>query len=435
MAAVKDDLYPGSVINQSHRRGGSTELTPANVAAEMRAVCAGVEQDANAEIHEKGRAAGVSQEVVDAYLRGRLAGVASLDGFVEGRRNGYTMSNTEIRDRMPSVVTPANTPAAKPTPKPAPSAVAQASEKPSAEATPGVTGAERKQPSAPRQPSSQRWLTYGQNVILHGTLLKQYHTEYLDTLPNSAEGRRRAKTPAYILHLATPISARAADPDDAAFDPEQDAQEVYLSESPAGSDKLIDALVGKQVTLSGKLDHAYNVHHPRPLMIDATAIAGDQHEEARPTASPSAELQKRLPNGAVADPYANYVAVRPQPAAPTPIPAPVTLSRVYTVPEMKKLAGSRPAGAGLRGDFVLVKREGNQVLLQSRMELRSFGIMSYTNGQEDVYRGHTFVAVTCTKDMGRFINGQLVTIPAEQPLRIISVSKNSQDRIDVEASF
>ena len=111
------------------------------------------------------------------------------------------------------------------------------------------------------------------------------------------------------------------------------------------------------------------------------------------------------------------------------------LSRVYTVPELKKLAGTRPSGAGLRGDFVLVSREGNRLLLQSRVELSNFGITSTTNGQADVYRGHTFVTVDCTKDPSRFINGQLVTIPAEQALRIISVSKNSQDRIDVEAVY
>ena len=124
-----------------------------------------------------------------------------------------------------------------------------------------------------------------------------------------------------------------------------------------------------------------------------------------------------------------------QPTGQSPQPPASPLSRVYTVPELKKLSGTRPTGAGLRGDFVLVSREGNQLLLQSRANLSSFGITSTTNGQPDIYRGRTFVKVICTRDVSQFINSQLVTIPAEQALRIISVSKNNQGRIDVEAAY
>ena len=148
----------------------------------------------------------------------------------------------------------------------------------------------------------------------------------------------------------------------------------------------------------------------------------------------SAGLQKRLPNGGVADPYANYTSVHPS-AAQTPRQPSAALSRVYTVPELKSLAGTRPTGVGLRGDFVLVKQEGSQVLLQSRAKLRNFGITLSTNGRDAIYRGNTFVTVNCSKDMSRFISGQLVTIPAEQPLQIISVSQNNQGQINVEASF
>ena len=85
--------------------------------------------------------------------------------------------------------------------------------------------------------------------------------------------------------------------------------------------------------------------------------------------------------------------------------------------------------------LVLVRRDGNEMLLQSRMDMQRWGVTGTTNGQEDIYRGHTFVRVDCTNDMSRLVNGQFVTIPAEQALRIISVTKNSEGRISVEASF
>jgi hypothetical protein len=92
-------------------------------------------------------------------------------------------------------------------------------------------------------------------------------------LPDSAEGRKRAKWPAYILRLDAPISVRAADSKDSDFlQPEKNVREVFLSLLPEGSEERVDALVDKHVEITGKLDHANTVHHLRPVMIDVSTI-------------------------------------------------------------------------------------------------------------------------------------------------------------------
>lgn len=132
---------------------------------------------------------------------------------------------------------------------------------------------ESSQAAVQQQTAPKRWLTYGQNVSLHGVLVRQYHTEWLDMLSDSAEAQKRAKTPAYILRLTSPISARNADPNGGLDDAEQNEHEVYLSSLPDGAEKWIDTLIGRQVTAVGKLDHAFSVHHMRPVMIDASAVS------------------------------------------------------------------------------------------------------------------------------------------------------------------
>ena len=121
--------------------------------------------------------------------------------------------------------------------------------------------------------AERRWLEYRQEVTIQGRLLKQRHTEWLDMLPNPAEGRKRAKWAAYILRLDAPVSVRATDSEDASFlETEQNVREVFLSLLPEVSEKLVDSLVGKHVTVTGKLDHATTVHHLRLVMIDVSAI-------------------------------------------------------------------------------------------------------------------------------------------------------------------
>ena len=204
-----------------------------------------------------------------------------------------------------------------------------------------------------------------------------------------------------------------------------------IQDSPsAGGDQRVNRLLAMTNLIQQRTRTLAALEGTGAFTSPRTTPAGD--------GGPSSGLQKRLPNGAVADPYANYTTVHApstQPVRQSPPPLPAPLARVYTVPELKQLSGTKPTGAGLRGDFVLVSREGDRVLLQSRLELSDFGVTSFTNGKADVYRGRTFVNVTCRRDIGPLIRGQLVSVPAEQPLRIVSVSTNSQGRIDVEALF
>ena len=118
--------------------------------------------------------------------------------------------------------------------------------------------------------AEQRWLTYGQQVTLKGRLLKRHHTEWLDMLGETEEAKERSKWPAYVVRLNVPISVR--DADGGLLQKERNVREVYLSLLPDGSEKLVNSLVGKHVTITGKLDHANTVHHPRPVMADVASI-------------------------------------------------------------------------------------------------------------------------------------------------------------------
>ena len=156
------------------------------------------------------------------------------------------------------------------------------------------------QPTVSQQTAPQRWLIYGQNVTLHGVLFRQFHTEWLDMLPDSAEGQKRAKWPAYIVRLSSPIAAKIADAKDGFDDAEQNEREVYLSSLPDGSEQGIDALLSRQVVIVGKLDHAFTVHHLRPVMIDASAISVEQSGEKPAEQETFANQNTDGPNGASA---------------------------------------------------------------------------------------------------------------------------------------
>ena len=542
MENVQDQLYPGSIVNEARRTHGQVELTKANVAAEMRAICASVEQSLDPDMHERGDAGGVRRDVVDAYAQGRLAGVAALANPAQ---------QTSPADDSSQVLSPATASLTSETP----SKTARAAEiSPLGDLTvQRHKGEEDNDGNADeiliacvdgsRQPEhlcnhdwrsgqlsfspDEHWIVVtdgGGPGSSMGTTLRAFRREteniyheiqdagiedraaeaalrsrnapqgleldhtyavvrdwsndgrtlrvsvwghgagysldltdvaidtsmiwpnyhHLQSEDNRTAPNRTAPTNAFIEETGRIEEAGVARNQ---ADAELNAiyKKLMASLTPAQQKQLRDeerAWIKWRDTQADRLAIQSNAPGGDYLTNNLNAMTGLIQKRTQALtgvlenvrSAPFAGLQKRLPNGAVADPYANDAAVHPQPAAPATQQS-VTLTRVYTVPELKKLVGTRPAGAGLRGDFVLVKREGDQVLLQSRADLRNFGITSSTNGKEDVYRGHTFVSVNCSRDMSRFISGQLVTIPAEQALQIISVSKNSQGEINVEASF
>jgi hypothetical protein len=196
---------------------------------------------------------------------------------------------------------------------------------------------------------------------------------------------------------------------------------MCLEYDRVGGNITPDMLTTMSRSFTGGVDASFA--HPTP--------AEQRGEGLPPGAANSSAPQQTLSNGGGSDSYGNRDANAP--GAVTASQPSAVLSRVYTVPELKKLIGSHPTGAGLRGDFVLVQREGNQVLLQSRVEMRDW--FPNVPANDPMFRGHTFVNVTCYKDISNFVKDQIVTIPAEQPLRIISVSKGSGTGINVQASF
>lgn len=110
-------------------------------------------------------------------------------------------------------------------------------------------------------------------------------------------------------------------------------------------------------------------------------------------------------------------------------------SRAVSVSDLKKMVGTHPVGTGLCGDFVIVSRDGNKALLQSREQTRKYGISITIGGREAVFRGQTFVILTCENDFSPFGRGGLVSIPASRPLRINSVGKNARGQVIVDAWF
>jgi hypothetical protein len=168
-------------------------------------------------------------------------------------------------------------------------------------------------------------------------------------------------------------------------------------------------------------------YHPRPH-VDLDRIESEFSELERTNL-------KLL--GSVRDAKAAGRPVATSGAAPPPKPAPAAakISRIVTIPDLKKMAGTRPTATGLRGEFVLLRREGNKVLLQSRMEMRKYGIEITTDDKVAVFRGQTYVTATCEHDLSPYLDGTLVNIPAEAPLTIQSVKKDAQGRIFVEATF
>ncbi len=107
---------------------------------------------------------------------------------------------------------------------------------------------------------------------------------------------------------------------------------------------------------------------------------------------------------------------------------------IYNVPDLKKLMGTRPKNAGLRGDFVVVSHANGHVILQTRMDTKGF--FSFTvNGQQGLLKGNTLVDLVDSNHAGPFLPNNLITFTAEAPLRIKSVGKNAQGQTVVEASF
>lgn len=114
----------------------------------------------------------------------------------------------------------------------------------------------------------ERWLEYDQPVTLRGTLLKRYHTEWIDLQGDTPQAREWAKMPAYILRLRSPVSVRAS----GSQDEERNVREIFLAGPPENLEKQMQLLAGKRVTVTGRLEHATTVHHQRPVMIQATSI-------------------------------------------------------------------------------------------------------------------------------------------------------------------
>ena len=100
---------------------------------------------------------------------------------------------------------------------------------------------------------------------------------------------------------------------------------------------------------------------------------------------------------------------------------------VYTVLE---LLGKRPTRAWLRGDFILIQRAGNRAVLRSRVET-AFSV----NGKRVDNPGSTLVNVTVNREINELSSDGLITFPESDPLRVLSVGKDAQANMVVEAEF
>lgn len=119
------------------------------------------------------------------------------------------------------------------------------------------------------QAADERWVSYRRQVTLQGTLLKRYHTEWIDLQGDTPQARELAKTPAFILQLPSPISVRASD---MIRQEERNILEIYVILPSGVPAKRLESLIGKQVTVTGQLDHGTNLHHQRPVIMDVTSI-------------------------------------------------------------------------------------------------------------------------------------------------------------------
>lgn len=118
---------------------------------------------------------------------------------------------------------------------------------------------------------------------------------------------------------------------------------------------------------------------------------------------------------------------------PTPPPSPdrdqigKERKRVYTLLE---LLGKRPSGGWLRGDFILIERFGNRGVFRSSIEA-GFSV----NGNRARIEGSTIVNVTLHREIKEMVSDGIVTFPESDPLRLLSVGKDAQGNMVVEAEF
>ena len=101
--------------------------------------------------------------------------------------------------------------------------------------------------------------------------------------------------------------------------------------------------------------------------------------------------------------------------------------RVYSTLELLR---KRPSRAWLHGHFVLIQRVGNRAILRSSVET-GFSI----DGKRIHIQGSTIVNVTLLREIEGMANDGIITFPASDPLKVLSVDKDAQAKIVVEAEF